>query len=283
MSIVSIREIPDGRSGSAQGNLAVDSDRCFRIITNSNYDDANKLLFDPLLPNHGSTNPNNPWSTLRKWDFRQAVQGSGRIWLATAKYSSQPESRQEREKREQPNPLLRRARVSISFEKREVGLVRDRDGHPFVTSAGEPYANPPTRYESVPVIELTKNLPAYPPWFFTHNDKLNSGTVVIYTAVGPMTFAARTLKFNPVGIVDVEQEGSFPYVEARYRFEYSADEHKVRLLDYGRWYLNDSDELIKGAVDEELLDSTGHRDPDAEAYNVFNIFPEASFAGIPIS
>lgn len=285
MSVLSVNWVPDGRNGESKGNFAVEDDRVCRIITSSSYDDTHTILQSGLLPGHGSGHPNNPWSTLRSWQFRPAIQGNGRIWYGTAKYSSQPETREEKEKRVQPNPLLRAAKVSFRFEKRQYTRTKDKNGRPYKTSAGEAVVSPP-KTKSVSILEITKNLPGYPSFFFTHADKVNSSTVVIYTPLGPLPpFAARSLKFNPLSIVDIQEEGGIPYVEARYEFEISSNSFTTDILNYGIWYKDGIGNLITDGVKEVFLTMTGTKlaAGDPETYTPHYDEEEADFSGLPIS
>src|SRR5690349_378497 len=98
MSVVSLKEIPDSsRGGSSKGNFAIEDTRVWRVVTDNSLDNIHTMLASGLFAAHGSGHPNNPWSTLREWNFRQAIPNNGRIWYAAAAYSSQPETKEEKE------------------------------------------------------------------------------------------------------------------------------------------------------------------------------------------
>lgn len=138
-TIVSVK--PGGWTGRAQSKDRIRHYSLVYKIRTSDPGDGPMIVGNcPELPSYGSYysygNERDVGAILQSRSAPQ-LNEQRQWWEVTDSYSS----KQDDEDPENPeeNPLLRPPKRRISYERRDKYLPRDKDGVPYVTSAGEPY------------------------------------------------------------------------------------------------------------------------------------------------
>lgn len=86
----------------------------------------------------------------------QLVANSRHLWSVTVQCGSLPEGREENEE-DPDNPLQRAVQYWIEFQNVQSIIEADKDGHPIVNSAGEPYDTPLVGEDFATVLVAEKN------------------------------------------------------------------------------------------------------------------------------
>ncbi len=221
MSVVSVRELFDGRDGSLKGREISDL-RIFRVTTDDPTDGHVAILTSGFLPEYGSLHPFSP--LLRAYDISWKQQsGTAYHWIFTFEYGNHPP--QARQKPDiDPDPTKRRAifRFKGVQGKR---LLTKAFRFPFATIAQFDKGNGAgtlsenlmpvwsstfERFENVEVdeakliIEVEYNVGPFdiPDYVFDYVNVMNSAPVTI---VGRL-FPAYTLKMSVPDISDLKSE-----------------------------------------------------------------------------
>jgi hypothetical protein len=232
MAVVSVREIWNGRKGSADEKAVREYDRVFRVVTNSSLDGAltAETAVDPFLgiriPNLFSSyiEPNGITFDLtaiaRKIEAGQD-DADPLTWLVTVSYSNhtdQPELGN-------PNPLLRPAEIKWSFAQFQRIADIDQFNNPVVNSAGEPFDPPLEKDDSRPVLVITRPEAGIDPGlFYQYRDAINSDPF----------FGA------PAGTAKVQSieatrrfENNFYFWDVTYTIHFRPDGWDLNVLDQG--------------------------------------------------
>jgi hypothetical protein len=187
MSILTVSEIHDGRDGSVDAvGGEISYTRVFRVITDSNYDEAAAVLADPRLPAVGSVYPFDPQCWLQKIAPRNESY-SKKFWIVTCTYATTKEGDGGTlGGGDHDNPLLEWPKIGFASEGYEYAVFKDRHGTAILNTAGDPF-NPPVmieQYRQVWTIKKNISHPDYAGW----------------NALGTLNDAAVTFQGNQGGI-----------------------------------------------------------------------------------
>jgi hypothetical protein len=181
MAVVSVREIWNGRRGSADEKAVREYARVFRVVTDSALDGAlvAETAVDPFtataIPHLFASylEPGGAFdltAIARKIEAAQDDQDP-LTWHVTVSYSNhtdQPELGQE-------NPLARPSEIKWSFCQFQKLAVEDAYGTAIGNSAGEKFDPAPEKDDSRPVLVVTRNeLGFNPALAYAYRDAVNS-------------------------------------------------------------------------------------------------------------
>ena len=190
-------------------------------------------------------------------------------WEVSDSYDSQQDDEDPEDPQE--NPLLRQPKRRISFEREDRHSIKDKDGKPYVNSAGEPYG-PETASTpgSLMVLSITRNEAALPialaeDWQDTVNEHEWYGR------------PADSWRLADLGAEDGWENGVY-FWSVSWKFIYRRDlwiPHKE--LDRGTYYFVDGDftkEKKRCGVDGTGLASTSEILLDGRADRLNELFIE---------
>ncbi len=131
MSVVSVKEIHDGREGGdsvSQNSSEADITRKFRVITDAATDDAETVLAACAVL--GATHPTVSGMFIKS---RRAVNEpfSKLVWIVTLKYALKYEMHE--------NPLSQPAEITWQTETSQENATADKDDEAILNSAGDYY------------------------------------------------------------------------------------------------------------------------------------------------
>ncbi|HEY2250903.1 MAG TPA: hypothetical protein VGH74_07565 [Planctomycetaceae bacterium] len=310
MSVVSVREIPDGRGGDSEGITKTRSDRIFRVVCNSTSDNQFTILQAGLLPAQYSFYPGNIFLTCRTMDIRQ--EKGGFIWIAKAGYSSEPIPQEKIDREQYPNPADRPCRVSARADQyRKIvtyaALVAPEDGvisvdgsddladtgvagdlGALLNSAGDEFDDVTEADDSRQVIILRKNFSEPPTDLFMLENRVNDDVVTIWRN----DFPTRTLKCKGTTIGEMQTENGYDYYPWECELTYNQDGWDFEILDKGLYYLDSGTHTrIKDSkgVDvsvSQLLDGSGGilASPTSATavYRVYRYYKDGDFSQLPL-
>lgn len=284
MSVTSFKQIHHGRSGETStksGKTIRTYTRTFRVVTNSNFDDAAVVQGDPRCPRVGNLYP---------WDRAAYCKSisprnegfSKRVWIVTATYSTEREITE--------NPLHEAAEIDWNTEPYQRAYYKDRDGKAILNSAGDYYDPPVTGDDSRWVVTITKNLSSVPKWILGYRDAVNSdGCYIdgIYVAAGYAKIMAvrvskwqsrneiwyrtlsLTIALSDIGWAREELDQGFREIDP-------TDTTKKK-----RRRIKDGSKYVCSPV---LLDGSGHvlenPTPDSAKFNTHHIYREKAFGDV---
>lgn len=144
MSVISVGEILDDRSGSIDHKLIRLLSRSFQVLCSSEADDAVTVLSAGALPALFDSHPSYPGAIVVNRSAKQTDMGGdgGAKWVVSIKYSSNPwdkPSASATPDAQNPDPTLRPPVFKFEFRKMRWTPFKDRDGLPYVNSAGQPF------------------------------------------------------------------------------------------------------------------------------------------------
>jgi len=175
MSVVSVRENNEGRSGSLKPSESTYT-RSFIVVTNSKSDSVVTVatgVFTVFGVRAGSAH--NEDSTARCTSMDPTCDESGKVWIVTCQYSNASEQRDKQE-----NPLSDAAIIGPwdSDSYQEVAEV-DNDDKVIANSAGDPYDPPLMKDFSRRNVTVRKNVSSVPEWFLDYEDAVNSDAFTV--------------------------------------------------------------------------------------------------------
>lgn len=291
MAVVRFEEILDGKGAQSQGPSQSQITRAFRVYSNEPFDTAAEI--EPLLPIQWGSTLYDGKFVCRAVNYEFPHKGPGQL-IANVTFTFKTESvdEEERERKDFPNPLDRRTRVSIRHVRYGKLSIEDRDGNIKRTSAGEIY--PPkevdaTRYQ----FHFHKNYETIPNWVWDLQDKINEDSVQIRGE----TFDEGTLKFSLEEIPEVKRENGVKHFPIRWVLDWRREGWKDKRVDAGFYYMGSEgltrmkDANDEDIVVEEWLDGSGGRlrdiipnpQPGDETINEFDDYEEAAFSVMPLS
>lgn len=286
MAVIWAREHWEGRDGSFENVINNTMTRTWKVKTSDKYDDqtvvvnhfASALGIVFLTPH-----PSNGFFTARKFDVKQES-ASPIAWRVNVVYSTEPLTEDEDEPE---NPLDRPVKVSWSSELAQEFTTKDKDGKPFINSAGDPF-EPKERDDVRWIIKLTKNFDALPPWVANYVNKVNSSTL----NVQGLSLAERTCKVQALDIGEIQVQNDIPYQEVSVELAYRPNTWDLDILDEGFNYIDGSTRK-KAQVNGEdasepiLLDGDGGilSSPDADnaVFLTFKMYEEADLNDLPFA
>lgn len=294
MAVTQIEEIPNGKGGSDSGPENRSVTRVFRVTTNSKADtpaDMQSSLTvkwgDPLPTYSEYTCSAISWA-IDNWGPSRSV------WTATCDYRTNAIDAETLEAQQTPNPIDRRARLTVRSVRYGKLTNSDRDGKAHLTSAGEVY--PPIEIDASRwQIQVRKNYTDIPDWVWTYQDKLNDSSITVRGRI----LEPETVKFGEVVVPEITQENGVNHYKIEFTLDYRLEGWVTSRLDAGFYYVNSSGDYVRAidqndeaAVVEQLLDGSGGLlyetlgatpTPGDESYNDFNDYETADFSILPLN
>lgn len=286
MSVVSIKEIHDGRDGGddiSNDGAKSDITRRFRVYTSSPYDGADTVL--QACDNLGVVHPTANWLFIKS---RRAANEpySKLVWIVTLKYESYKGSQQT----PTTNPLSMPAEVTWNTEQSQENATRDKNGYAILNSAGDYYEDGATVEVSRWVAKVTKNIPYMPSWIDSYRDAINTDSFYL----DGMLITARTAKMSSISIGAWSFQNNVRYRQLEMQIKIRETWIKY-ILDQGlRREIDGLDGWLEKCIDSDgaavtkpvLLDGSGGQldspTPETAVFNAHYIYPEMPFSYLPL-
>lgn len=299
MAFVSAKEIADGRSFDFEGNDNTSFPRIFRVTTDSKFDVP--LNLQPSMPvAFGQYHPIFTGYRILGESWENTETGPSRsIWIATYSYRTQQVDQAEFEAKElHPNPLDRRARVTVRSVRYSKLVNKSIQGNAFVTSAGESYPAQEVDDERW-TITVRKNYVNIPDFVWTYQKKINISAITVKGRL----LEAETVKFGEVVVPDLQIENGHEFYPIEFTLDYKRDTWALSLLDAG-FLKKDGTDLkditVKDADGNDVpttvalpLDGAGGalhetlmrpvQASDTFFYNDYDIYERADFSILPLN
>jgi hypothetical protein len=232
MTVTSVKRIGDGQGGSHRGPHESSITLTYRVITDNPLDTPSEIRGsmpyqwgDPL----GSTG-----LICRGEDYDFQNKGpSQSVWHVGLEFESTQIDQEEQERKDIPDPLERRARVTVRSVRYGELTDRDKNGNIKRTSAGEIY-EPKEKDKSRWTISVRKNYTSIPDFIWTYQDKLNAASVTVKGRV----LAAETVKFGEVNVPELVIENGVEHYPIEFQLDYRREGWVDKRVDAGFIYLN---------------------------------------------
>lgn len=287
MSVVSVKEINDGRGGgdeiSKDGAKSTDVIR-HRVITTSPFDGTATVL--QATDNLGVVHPTLNWLYVKSRRAKPEDK-SKLVWVTSHMYASLGVG----SLGYAPNPLSQPAKITWTMESTQENAYFDNEDNSILNSAGDYYIDGVPVDSARWVANVTKNLAITPFWLNDYRDAINSDTFYL-DGVGIFPFAAKLsgvsigewLIMNDIWYRQVQMTIK---IKNSWRF-FVQDAGLRRIVATGEGdrrekCLNEDGSAVDSPV---LLDGSGAQlvDPTFSnaVYNQHNIYPELPFGVLPI-
>lgn len=284
MAVVYVREDWEGRSGTRGAFGENTSTRVFFVKTDSRFDSDQDVANSDLLPTPFiSTHPDSP-AQLCRTVTPENLDEDPHYWNVTVEYSDEP---LREGVNDQPDPLLRPVDISWGSVQYQKPIFQDINGNVICNTANDPFDPPPVIDDARWTITIQQNVPAVPTFILNMNNTINSGPVIIDS----VSFPARTLKVQSIGISPEQFENNILYRTFICQLHYREETWQYRLLNAG------FADLAFGVRGEILLDDGSKpsqpwpldeqglkiQDPSPETIVVlnFDVYHEADFSVLP--
>lgn len=176
MSVVSIKEIHDGRDGQMEvrkGKNVRTYTRVWRAVTDNPND--NGAIVQAAAPAYMTPFPYDFTATLQRLSVRNES-FSKRVWIVTGSYSTELE---QPEGGPSENPLADPARIRWSTQQFSRPFRKDRDGKAILNSAGDPLSELIEDDDSRVLIVVRKNYAGPKAWLYQYRNAVNSDAVTV--------------------------------------------------------------------------------------------------------
>lgn len=241
MSVASVNELWDGRSGQDTFTKRRTFSRAFEVITTDPADNAAVAGGTSLLPRLGDGYPLDPAALVVAVKPQQDSDNPYR-WIVTIDYDTQPDIPQSQQASQQPvngqsqqqeqqpaqvpeNPLSRPPVWKYSYQQTTEAVRVDNGGAAVVNSAGLPFDPPATIEVSRPVLSVTVNRAAFDHSAFDQlQDAVNSKQ---WWGLNPRV--ARCIGLEVASAF----ENGVAYWTVTYTFALKYDTWDLRILDCG--------------------------------------------------
>ena len=291
MAVTKVRKKDLGRVSNYQGVINETLMQPYRIDCDPHPIVTTEAEIRAALPQYLSQHPDNPLMTVRQININQSL--SWHQYEAEIHYSSEPLTDEEKERENEPNPTLRRARVEWESADFMLPIYRDINGEPTLNSAGD-YPDPPIEIEvSRWVVSVEKDVNSIPAWIMTHRNVIN---LAAFTIRG-VSIPAEVAKLSGLRISDIKSEGDYEYFTLSYQLHLATvleETWKLKMLDQGLHEIETVDGVdVKKPIkidDEDakqpvLLDGSGsailNPTPADAIYLDYEGYPKISFADLP--
>ena len=299
MTVTSVKRIGDGQGGGIRGPHDSTITLAYRVITDNPLDTPAEVRLGLPYVWGDFLGTTGLMCQGESYDF-QHKGPSQSIWHVTLDFSSLQISQEEQEREDTPNPLDRRARVTVRSVRYGELKITDRDGNVKRTSAGEIYE--PKEVDAARwVINVRKNYLEIPEFVWSYQNKLNADSINVKGRV----LEAECVKFSEVVVPELMIENGQEFYPIEFELDYrepmsgnpSWRDHRV---DAGFYFLNSSGKLARIMVltedgDEEpavvaqWLDGSGGKlrdiidnpQPGDETINEFDDYETADFSVLP--
>lgn len=137
-------------------------------------------------------------------------------WSVSVPYRTLTMSAAEQDNAQQPNPLLRRPKVTGGWDAARVPVVSDRDGNPIVNSAGQIPATPAEVEGTMTTYVITHNVFPIPDWVWTYRSRygvVNDSDFTLQTQGGQQIPIAKGCgRLHSVSFSDLKQDENQQYL-----------------------------------------------------------------------
>ena len=233
MAILSIEEQWDQMTVSESSDQGYTGTRHFIVVTDETNISPALILQDTRLPALGTPYPGSMTLYLTE-RVPTRIDDSREVWEVTCSYSSNL-THDQRERVNQPNPLLRKATIewlskptmqvvtkclqSTVFYADFLASYDDEDNFAVmadVNSAGD-YTEPAMEISKVEwIARIRKNVDRIPPWFITYEDAVNDADLELDFYGSPVTIPKGCGKLGAISLPVQRQENGFEYVQLQY-------------------------------------------------------------------
>jgi hypothetical protein len=292
MAVVSFKEIADGAGAQSSGPEESSITRVFRVTCDSKYDNA--LSIQPSMPiDYGTTLTGYPNFVCQSVNYdREHIGPSFSTHILTYEFRTTAVDQEKLDRQQFPNPLDRRARVTVRSVRYGELKITDKNGEVKRTSAGEIY--PAKEVDANRwTIHVRKNYTVIPDFIWTYQNKLNDSTIT----VKGRTLEPETVKFGDVVVPELVKENGVEHYPVEFELDYRRDGWKDKRVDAGFYYLDGTtlkrikDGEEEPVVVEEWLDGTGGKlrdiisnpQPGDETINEFDDYETADFSILPLN
>lgn len=302
MAFVSADLIADGRSFQFAGQDNASISRVYRVTTNDKHDEPLGLT-SSMPVGYGSPHPIYPAYQCLEESWSNEQNGPNlSIWIATFTFKTNTIDQEEQERKDIPDPLDRRARVTVRSVRYGKLIDKDLNGQAFITSAGEPYPAQEIDDERW-TITVRKNYTSIPDFIWTYQKKLNASPIT----VKGQSLEAKTVKFGEVSVPELQIENGVEHYPIEFTLDYKRDGWQLSLLDAGFQFKNadESNKLTECWVYDTdgttqipatvavLLNGSGNmlhlalgravNSSDTVYYNDYDIYETADFSVLPLN
>lgn len=291
MAVKNVRKKDFGRVNNYQGLLNETLTQPYRIECDPFPTVTTDAEIRAVLPKYFEQHPDNPLLTVRQINVSQSL--AWHQYEADVQYSSEPLTDEEKERENEPDPTLRKARVEWDSAEFMLPIYRDINGEPTLNSAGD-YPDPPIEIEvSRWVISVEKDVTSIPAWIMTHRNVINANAFTIRGVAIP----AEVAKVSGLRISDIKYEGDYEFFTLSYQLHLATvleETWKLKMLDQGLHEIEtvDGDDVKKPIkIDDEdvkqpvLLNGSGsailNPTPADAIYLDFEGYPKISFVDLP--
>lgn len=281
MSVISIQETWEGRTGALGRFDNSRIDRSFLVKTNSRAD-TQLTVSNAMAAQAGivflTPHPEDESYTARTLTATQKIE-TPLAWTVVVSYSTEPLTEEQTENEE--NPLLRPTRIRWASESIQKFAVTDKDGDALTSTANVPFND--IEVEDVRwSISMRKNFATIPVWVTTFVNSVNETAFAIQDVI----FPPRTVKMSAMQIGELQQEGGIEYYEVEATLSFRPDTWDARRANMG--FLDSTGKLLKttdgsDAVIALPLDADGLKaDPTAAVIiRTFRVYAESDFNDLP--
>lgn len=292
MAIVSVSEKTGARGGETEKGEFTYT-RVFIVITDSGLVGSGFVRAATGIPRRGdiyATATEFDTSSFAKEISAEQDSENPRLWNVTVNYGTI--SPEEKAQQEEPNPILRPAVFSWSFQKAGRAVYKDINDKPIRNSAGEYFSPPPEIDDSRPVLVVNRNEPSFNPSIaIDYQDAINSDSF--------LGFSAGKVKVAGIAAQSAS-EGQYSFWQVNYEFEFRRDGWQLILEDLGRnrkWKTGDPpaesgqlQPILSGGVpvsDAVPLDGSGqplaNPSPSNRVPLPFDVYKSLPFASLSLS
>lgn len=282
MSVISCKEIWNGRNGGTDQNFLARYVRVWLVVTDDPNDGTATVRTAPGIPSLFDfyVTPNETDFTSRVSDIRPRQDSADpRVWTVEVQYDGAL------------NPFLQPPQIRWSSNRFSRIFELDIDNEPLLNSAGQFFDPPPEGDDSRPSVQITLNQVTFDPNLaLLYQDAINSDALVIAgLAVAP--FQA---KLNIESTYN--QDLNYAWWATTYTVEFQRNGWQKRILDQGR-YQTGSGGKLKPCVGDDgstpvadpvPLNGEGAQlsdpSPATAVYMTFDIYKELPFSalGLPV-
>ena len=261
MSVTSVERLQE-RGGNLGSHSRIT--QTYLVRTNSRDDGFFEVreAIENLVGGFLSPHPDSMFYTRREINLSAA---SPLHWTATVPWSTEPISNRERERNDFPNPIDRRARISVESRETQKYVTKDYEDTPLKNTAGEPIEPLPTDFTDV-ILNIRQNIPTYQAsWIQDFSNSTNEKPVIMTDGVLVLGIDADKGLLKAMNFSSLQEENGFQFYEAGLKIHVTHDSEykwKTVLINEGFRYL-DGTKLIRFCETDEsgtLLDGTGGTD-----------------------
>ena len=226
MSVVSSREIRDGRGGTYNDKFERTHTRAFLVLTDNPEDDdfdagsgALTATPDPI-PERYDIHPSDPTAYCNSLDIKPDGGEDGKGWIVTASYTNKIDPQQN-----EPNPEDRPPQVTWSFAQFQTIAEQDKDDKAIVNTLKQQFNPPPEKDASNIILNYTRFEGTFSPSLaIQYQDTVN--------ATNFLGAPARTAKLQSITANQVYEDGDL-YWQVSYEIHFRRDTWTKKILNRG--------------------------------------------------